>query len=180
MPKKLQMQWIQKTFTLTAMACLVAAPRAAFCPDAQAQGIKASRELAAMVIVSPDDEWVQKWNTPQAPRIQRLREVKVDQKVTVAVLLSGLRAVKGQIRYRVAAQILDPTGKAIFDRPDFSSGSSKAPAGNAFVLVNPTFDFAAENSDPRGVYRFRAVVTDLNRPKNTKFKATGESKVELK
>lgn len=171
---------IQQTFTFAAIACLLVAPRAAFCPIAHAQTVKASRELAAMVVVSPDDEWVQKWNTPQAPRITRLHEVEVDQKVTVGILLSGLRAVKGQIRYRVAAQILDPKGKAIFDRPDFSAASGKAPSGNAFVLVNPTFDFTADNSDPKGVYRFRAVVTDLNRPKNARPSAIGEWKIQLK
>ena len=181
MLQKSLMQRIQTTFTFTAMACLLAAPRAGFICCAHAQPVKASRELAATVIVSPDGDWVEKWNTPQAPRITRLRTVEVDQKVTVGILVSGLRPVKGRVRYSVAVQIIDPKGKVIFDPPDFASrASGKAPSGNAFLLVNPTFDFSAEKSDPRGVYRFRAVVTDLNRAKNTKFKASGEWKVELK
>ncbi len=177
------MQFNQRTFALAAAtAFLFAPPHATLWLQAQAQSkpVKASRELAATVIVSPDDAWVQAWNTPQAPHITRLHEVEVDQKVTVGVLLSGLRAVRGQIRYRVATQILDPKGKAIFDRPDFSTGNGLAPAGSVFLLVNPTFDFTADNGDPKGAYRFRAIVTDLNRPKNAHPRAMGEWKVLLK
>ncbi len=149
---------------------------ALFQPAQSQKRLDAPRALAATVIVSPDDAWVRNWNTRAAPQITRLRAVVVDQKVTVGFLLSGLRAQKGQIRYRVAAQILDPNGKLIFDAPNFAAATQKAPASNAFLLVNPTFDFSAEDSDPRGVYRFRAVVTDLNSQKT----ATGEWKIELK
>lgn len=153
---------------------------ALFQPAQAQKRVAAPRALAVTVIVSPDDAFVQNWNSPQAPQITRLRSVVVDQKVTVAVLLSGLRAVKGQIRYRVAAQILDPNGKVIFDAPNFAAATQKAPAANAFLLVNPSFDFSAEDSDPRGIYRFRAVVTDLNAAKNSLKTAAGEWKVELK
>lgn len=181
MPQKLCRQTSGRTFTWAAMACLLATPCASFTLCAHAQPVKAPRELAATVIVSPDDEWVQKWNTPQAPRIRRVREIEVDQRVTVGVLVSGLRPVKGRVRYSVRVQILDPTGKVIFNPVDFAEPTSgKAPQGNAFLLVNPTFDFSAEKSDPRGVYRFRAVVTDLNLAKSTKSSASGEWKVELK
>lgn len=153
---------------------------ALFQPAQAQERLDAPRVLAATVIVSPDDAWVQNWNTKAAPQITRLRTVVVDQKVTVGFLLSGLRVVKGQIRYRVAAQILDPSGKAIFDVPNFATATQKAPAANTFLLVNPSFDFSAEDSDPRGVYRFRAVVTDLNAAKTSLKTATGEWKVELK
>jgi len=149
-------------------------------PVARSQSVlKAARDLTVTVIVSPDDNWVKQWNTPQAPHVTRVHKIQVDQKVTVGVVLSGLRAVKGHVRYRVAAQILDPKGKKIFDRPDFANCTLPAPPQNTFSLVNPTFDFSAENSDPRGVYRFRAVVTDLNRPKGSHANASGEWKVEL-
>lgn len=179
------MRFIQKTFTPAAMAFLLVAPcgafhGGAFPANAQAQRVKASRELAVTVVISPDDEWLQKWDTAQAPHITRLHEMAVEQKLTVGILLSGLRAVKGQIHYRVAVQVLDPKGKAVLDRPDFSAASAKAPAASAFLLVDPTFDFTADNSDPKGVYRFCAVVTDLNQPKNARFTATGEWKVLLK
>lgn len=138
------------------------------------------RVLAATVIVSPDDAFVREWDTPKPPQITRLRAMDVDQKVTVGVLLSGLRAVKGQIRYRVAVQVLDPGGKKVFDAPDFATGAGKAPAGNSFLLVDPTFDFSPEVSDPRGIYRFRAIVTDLSAEPKTPKTAVGEWKVELK
>ncbi len=138
-------------------------------------------KLAATVVVSTDDEWVKQWNTPAAPQITRASHIENDQKVTVAVLVSGLRAVKGQIRYRVAMQILDPKGKAIFNRPDFALISQKAPPkAGTFLLVDPTFDFSAEASDPRGFFRFRATLTDLNAAPKTPKVVTGEAKVELK
>lgn len=127
--------------------------------------------LSILVFASADDAFVNNWvSTPyeQPQNILRIKTAKRGQWVYVGFVVSGVQPDKNQeINYEVDVAIVDPNGHKIYSKEAYAKSIGQKSERNGVILVNPTFRFEADATDPTGKYTFQATVRDLNAKKSS-------------
>lgn len=121
-------------------------------------------QLALEIFLSPSTAFMSEWtNTPSsyAPRIKRIRSVRIGQPAHAGFLVSGYsRRDDLTIDLVTDVRIIDPNGKAIFEQAGWSHDKKKVLVQPSFVLATNILDLMLEPGDPIGKYTIEASVHD--------------------
>ncbi len=132
---------------------------------ATSTGYAQAQKLSVGVFASPNDRFAKQWvstSYKNVQRIQRVKTAKPNQNVFLGFVISNYsRDTNKRVNYEVDVAVYDPSGKRIYNERRYAKSRSVAPNAKGYLLVNPVFTFAVENSDPKGNYKFVATVRDL-------------------
>lgn len=150
-------------------------------PDSASQ--KTVDGFGAWVIVTPDQDWEAKWNTPaeNAPGFSIADEVELGQSVTILVFFANPRTdTKGSIKVSCDLLVTRPDGSTSMDEKgvDCASGPLLGAPENV-RLTNLVLKFVGEPNDPPGKWVVDVAVRDDNAnasvPLQTSFVLKGPS-----
>ena len=166
--------------------CLFAAPAFAQWSDKEGHDLPAdtararSGDFSGMLLVTPDADWKQKWDTPPdtTPNFRSTDTVAVGDKVTVLTFFSGPSAdAAGLVNIRCDLRVLRPDGSVSTDVKDVECyhGKLQGVVTNVY-LAAPSIEVLAEPGDQRGLWRveitLRDVVAGVTMPLSTQVTLT--------
>ncbi|OEU62618.1 MAG: hypothetical protein BA870_04675 [Desulfuromonadales bacterium C00003094] len=120
-----------------------------------------------MVVASESDQYLKDWVKPSMANrviISRVTKVRPEQVAYCGFIITGLTPSpepKSAIQYSVGFRLIGPSGKVLFQVPDYTRGQLNNPKKPALVMADPALDLVLEATDPAGIYRLEAVATDL-------------------
>ena len=166
--------------------CLFAAPAFAQWSDKEGHDLPAdtaharSGDFSGMLLVTPDADWKQKWDTPPetTPNFRSTDTVAVGDKVTVLTFFSGPSAdAAGLVNIRCDLRVVRPDGTFSTDVQDLECFHGKMQGANTNVyLAAPSIEVLAEPGDQRGLWRveitLRDVVAGVTMPLSTQVTLT--------
>lgn len=122
--------------------------------------------FSAMVLVTPDLDWQEKWNTPPdtIPNFREASTIVRGETVAILPFLSGPRIVDGRIDTTVDLRILQPDGVPQVDQK--AAPCLTGPVGEIganVLLCQTSLGFFASPTDPLGEYQVEIVVRDRHR-----------------
>ena len=150
---------IKRAVLITVAVFLIASLNAfAFDPSPTGQ-------LEVIIAVSASPEYIREWvaaHYNQPITIEKVEEIRQNQIVYASVIVSGFGVTeKGGIDLSGDFILLDPNGKVSIKQKDiFRLKEEKGLAPKGFIMLDPALDLMVEDSDPEGVYIFKAVVRD--------------------
>ena len=152
--------------------CLLASPAFAQWRDAQGNTLPNEPQRAqvdgfgAMLLVTPDADWKEKWDTPPEtrPSYTSTDTVAVGETVTVLTFFSGNGADEmGKSNIHCDVRVTRPDGSVSSDVKDAECARGPAVGANYIQLLGPVIQVVAEPSDPRGVWRIEITLRDMVR-----------------
>jgi len=133
-----------------------------------------------MLMVTPDADWKEKWNTPSSvtPYFTTTREVARGGKIFVLIFLAnpGLDA-QGTANVTCDLEVIRPDGSRSSnqDGVDCLKAKLPGPATNVY-LAAPVIVFSGDPGDPAGVWTVRVTLRDIVRQVNVPLETTFELK----
>jgi hypothetical protein len=134
-------------------------------PDSDSR--KGANGFGASVVVTPDEEWQAKWNTPHdmVPRFTTTSAVKVGGKATILIFLVNPKLnAQREVDIRCDLRILRPDGSASIDEKNVVCLGGRLQGDPRSVrLAAPVITFVGEPQDPLGEWRIEISVKDALR-----------------
>ena len=123
--------------------------------------------FGAWLVVTPDQDWSQKWETPSTvtPRFNEAKEVRLGGKLTTLIFFANpLPNSVGEVHVVCDIKVVRPNGSMSVDAPNTQcmKGPLRGPPANV-RLGAPVLVFVAEANDPPGIWRVEVIVRDLVR-----------------
>jgi hypothetical protein len=136
-------------------------------PDTPSQ--KTVSGVGAWLLVTSDEDWEAKWNTPSTntPAFTEASTVTVGKRVFIlAFVANPTRSEQGEVNVTCDFEIERPN-HVITHRQDIECLKGK-PLGSAgtLYLTKQIVGFVGEKDDPKGKWIVRITIKDLNRPVN--------------
>lgn len=160
----------------TSVGLLIAAPALAQAPGwkgadgkpaPETEAMKSKDGFAGSLLVTLDEDWQQKWNTPPQtkPSFTMAETVPYGKKVFVLTFFSNPKLdAQGNANVRCDLQIAAPGGKVTLDQKDVTCFAGKI-AGSPYnlYLSAPVIAFSGDPGDPVGTWEVRVVLRDAVR-----------------
>ena len=133
-----------------------------------------------MLLVTPDADWQEKWNTPSSvtPHFTTATEVARGGKVFVLTFLAnpGLDA-QGMANVTCDLEVIRPDGSRSSSQDDVDCFKAKpqGPSSNVY-LAAPVVVFSGDPEDPAGVWTVRVTLRDKVRHASVPLETTFELK----
>lgn len=152
--------------------CLLAAPAAAQWRDPQGNFLPNAPDRAqvdgfgGMLLVTPDADWAEKWNTPPEtrPSFNSTTTVAVGDTVTVLTFFGGSGADEaGLTHIRCDMRVTRPDGSTSVDVKDAECARGQAVDAKYIQLLGPHLQLVAEPGDLRGPWRIDVTLRDVTR-----------------
>ncbi len=128
---------------------------------------KSRQGFSAMLIVTPDQDWQEKWNTPPetVPGFRTATEVSEGGELFILTFLSNPQLdAGGMTDVSCDFQVQRPDGSMSADEHDLPCFKVPLKADPRHVyLSTASMKFVAEPSDLRGLWQVRVTVRDLHR-----------------
>jgi hypothetical protein len=172
------------SFALLASLSATAAAQApsAFWKDADGKPLqetesrKSQDGFAGTLLVTIDEDWQKKWNTPPEtrPSFRMAETVPYGKKVFVLVFFSNPKPdAQGNVNVRCDLQMAGPDGKLTLDQKDATCYAGRI-AGSPFnlYLSAPVIEFSGDPGDPAGTWEVRVVLRDAVRDVALPLKAS--------
>lgn len=122
-------------------------------------------KIGLEIVASGSPSYIKDWlsiPSSEAVTIKRIKDVYPEQLIVVAFLVSGMTADQvGNYSFSISVKIIEPDGKIIFGLRDYAKGQGRQSSRPTFIMADPALDLVLESSDPVGVYKIVAEVTDL-------------------
>lgn len=150
-------------------------------PDGDASPVSEARKevdgFSAMLLVTPDLDWAEKWDTPPdvIPHFREADQVERGEKLAILIFFANPLVVDGKVDAAVDLRVTQPDGNAQIDAPDAScySGAFAANPSNV-MLCETSLGYSADPDDLSGEWSVDVVVKDRHRkveiPLRTSFR----------
>ncbi|HEY9106478.1 MAG TPA: hypothetical protein VIN58_07345 [Roseateles sp.] len=136
-------------------------------PLQETEAMKSSAGFAGSVLVTLDEDWQAKWNTPPQtrPEFRRADVVPYGKKVFVLVFFSNAKLdAQGNANVRCDLQLIEPGGKVALEQKDVTCFAGRI-AGSPYnlYLSAPVIGFSGDPGDPLGTWEVRVALRDVVR-----------------
>lgn len=143
-------------------------------PDTESR--KSAKGFAGWLLVTPDQDWQQKWETPRevTPQFNQTDTVGPGGHVYVLIFFANpARSDAGTIDIRCDIEVERPNGAYSIQQRDLEcdSGPLEGPTQHVF-LSGPVLAFVGEPSDPKGQWVVRVMLKDKVRGVSVPLKTT--------
>ena len=145
-------------------------------PLQETESMKSNEGFGGSVLVTLDEDWQAKWDTPPQtrPEFRRADTVPYGKKVFVLVFFSNAKLdAQGNANVRCDLQLVEPSGKLALERKDMTCYAGKI-AGSPYnlYLSAPVIGFSGDPGDPVGTWEVRVVLRDAVRDVALPLKAS--------
>jgi hypothetical protein len=149
-------------------------------PIAETQSMKSQNDFAGSMLLTTDEDWQEKWNTPpeNKPHYNQANVVPYGKKVFTMIFFSNpLRDTDGVVNVKCGLKISDPSGKVSFDQQDMVCYNGKL-AGSPYHLYlgAQVVAFSGDPGDPSGTWSVDVTLRDENRHVTLPLRSTFELK----
>ena len=129
--------------------------------------MKSSKDFGGSLLITPDDDWKEKWDTPPdtKPNFNRADVIPYGKKVYVLTFFANPKLdQQNKANIRCDIQITAPTGKVSMSKKDLTCFSG-AIAGRLYntYLSDPVIAFRGDPGDPPGEWSVEVFLRDANR-----------------
>ena len=123
--------------------------------------------FAGSLVMTTDDDWQAKWNTPQdtKPSFNRAETVPYGKKVYALILFANPQLDGGGLAdVKCDLTLTDPRGKAVLSEKNRKCfvGRLKGNPANLY-LAEPVVGFSGDPGDPPGTWVFDVALRDVTR-----------------
>ncbi len=122
-------------------------------------------KIGLEIVASGSARYIKDWiSTPsdEAVTIKRIKNAYPEQLIVIAFLVTGMTADQaGNYSFSISVNITEPDGRIMFGLRGYAKGQGRQPNRPTFIMADPALDLILESSDPAGVYKIIAEVTDL-------------------
>lgn len=143
-------------------------------PDSDS--MKSKSGFAASVVITTDEDWKEKWETPPEtiPSFQRAEDIPYGKRVFILLFFANPAAgPDGQARIKCDLRIMTPLGKVSFEQKDMAcfAGRIAGDPTNAHLSA-PVVGFSGDPGDPLGTWTVEATLRDEIRNVELPLKAS--------
>ena len=136
-------------------------------PVPDTDNLKSKKGFGGWVIVTPDEDWSEKWNTPpeNVPHFNEASTVSYGDSITILIFIINPAVDKdGQVNIRCDIQVVRPNKTFSIDATDMEClvGSLQGNPRNV-RLTAPVIKFVGEPGDPPGNWLVNINLVDKNR-----------------
>lgn len=139
--------------------------------------MKSINGFGGWLVVTPDKDWVQKWETPteNIPYFSEASEVNYGEELTILPFFINPKVnSSGEINIYCHIKITKPTGIASIDQGNIPCATGKLQGAPRNIRLTTTvIKYIGEAKDPPGTWTVEFTITDNNRnisvPLMTKF-----------
>lgn len=136
-------------------------------PVTETESIKSQSDFAGSILLTTDEDWQEKWNTPpeNKPHYNKAGVVPYGKKVFTMIFFSNpLRDAEGIANVKCGLKISEPSGKVSFEQQDMVCYTGKL-AGSPYNLYlgGPVVAFSGDQGDPAGTWSVDVTLRDANR-----------------
>ncbi len=143
-------------------------------PDTESR--KSADGFGASLVVTPDEDWETKWNTPPetVPTFSEARTVKRGGVVTILIFFANPKTdARNAANVRCDLRVLRPDGSFSINANDVVCMEGELKGNPAFVrLAAPVLKFVGEPQDPLGEWRVEVSVKDVLRQTSLHLKTS--------
>jgi hypothetical protein len=144
-------------------------------PVPNSDAMKSVRGFGGWLMVTPDADWKEKWNTSPdtAPTFRGASTVEYGERLTILTFFSNPKTdAGGAIQVLCDIKLTRPDGSVPIDPKGIDCASGKLQGNSRNVrLTSAVIDFIGEDGDPPGVWRIEVNLTDKNRNVTVPLKA---------
>lgn len=145
-------------------------------PGPSSESRKEIGGFSAMLLVTPDMDWQDKWDTPPdvIPHFREAARVARDERLAILIFFANPAAVDGRADTVLDLRVVQPDGKAQLDVQDVACFSGVLQGDPTNVrLCETSLGYIADPDDLSGQWRVEVVVKDRQRkieiPLQTRF-----------
>lgn len=147
---------------------------------ADSESMKSANDFAGSVLVTTDEDWLKKWNTPPdtKPDFNKAGTVPYGKKVFVLIFFANPKLdARSHANVRCDLRISSPTGKADVDRKDETcyAGPIKGDPHNVYLSAS-VMAFSGDAGDPPGTWVVDVLLRDALRNIELPLRTTFELK----
>jgi len=133
-------------------------------PVAETESMKSMNDFAGAVIVTTDEDWQAKWNTPPEtkPNFNRAGTVPYGKRIYLLAFFSNAAAdATGRINVRCDITLTDPLGKITLTQRNLSCHTGQL-GGSRYLLrlSEVVIGFSGDPGDPPGMWTFDVTLRD--------------------
>lgn len=144
-------------------------------PVPDTDSMKSLKGFGGAILVTPDADWKEKWNTPaeNRPSFRHASSVEYGEHVTILTFYSNPQPDKdGTVHVLCDIKLTRPDGSVPVDTKGTECAPNKL-QGSRFNtrLTYAVIEFIGEDGDPPGVWRVEVSLTDKNRNVTLPLKA---------
>ncbi|MGH8061001.1 MAG: hypothetical protein ACREO7_03185 [Pseudoxanthomonas sp.] len=136
-------------------------------PIAETSATKSVEGFAGMLVVTPDADWQEKWNTPaeDIPHFTEASEVRLGGKLQVLIFFSNpLLDADRLADVTCDLEVIRPDGSKGVDQQDIECYQGPIPNDPAnLYMAKPSLQFIAEAGDLPGEWTMRVTLRDNHR-----------------
>lgn len=137
---------------------------------------KSINGFGGYLVVTPDEDWAEKWNTPvlNIPYFSETKEVHYGEKLTILPFYINPKADQsGNISIYCNIRITKPTGKTSIDQNNIPCAVEKLNGDPRNVRLTQTvIHYIGEEKDPAGQWIVELTIIDKNRNISVPLKTT--------
>nr|WP_298170382.1 hypothetical protein [uncultured Pseudomonas sp.] len=136
-------------------------------PAPESQNRKSSGNFSAMLLVTPNGTWEEKWNTPSqvTPDFQEVEIAKIGDEFAVLTIFANPKPdINNNVNVVCSLRVTRPDNTTAVSEDNIPclQGPLHGPASN--IRLSPAIlKFVAESTDPEGIWLVDATVEDKNR-----------------
>ena len=136
-------------------------------PIANSDNIKSVKGFGGWLIITPDSDWYDKWNTPSdtTPYFSEASSVAYGQNLTILTFyINPLLDKAGNANIACSIKITRPGGSIAIDDQNIPCVSGRFNANPRSVHLSPVvIKYHGDDGDPAGKWRVQVTLTDNNR-----------------
>jgi hypothetical protein len=129
-----------------------------------------------LIVVKDPRAFIQEWLKPQQPNIKPAEKIRAGEPLGIIVLFAGCKEVSGNCDSEVDYRIYNPDGSVFVERSKQPLWKEAAPPKPNIQLGRAILAFPFQKGQPKGKYKIKAKVRDINA--NTTIDL--ETQIELK
>lgn len=133
-------------------------------PVPDSDSMKSDSGFGASLIVTPDEDWAEKWNTPRetTPYFSEASEVRVGQVLTILPLFINPKLDENRIaRISCDLRIVRPDSSLAIDEERLNCFTYEIPGDPESVFLSAIIPkYVGEPGDPRGVWLVEMTMRD--------------------
>jgi hypothetical protein len=117
---------------------------------------------AHLIAVKDPRAFIQEWLKPEQPKIEPAKKIKAGEPLGIIVLFAGYKEVSGSCDSEVDYTIYKPDGSIFTQRLKQPLWKEAAPPKPNIQLGRAILAFQFQSGQPKGQYKIKAQVRDLN------------------
>lgn len=136
-------------------------------PVAEMESMKSKDDFAGSLLVTTDEDWEKKWNTPAEtkPNFNKAGTVPYGKRIFILTFFANPKLdPQGKANVKCDFRLLAPTGKVALEQKDticFAGAIQGSPY--ALHVSAPVVSFSGDPDDPSGTWRIEVVLRDVVR-----------------